>query len=83
MDDTKMKEFEQVFQEKLEDAYMRGLAAGCKIISKAVLNKLNQHQHNMSAALKEVRRFCNTNIISPVLPQADDQADKSEEDKNE
>lgn len=83
MDEANMKEFEKVFQEKLEDAYMRGLAAGCKVISKAVLNKLNQHQHNMSAALREVRRFCSTNIISPVLPQADNQADKSEEDKNE
>ena len=83
MDDSNMKEFEKVFQEKLEDAYMRGLAAGCKIISKAVLNKLNQHQHNMSAALKEVRRFCSTNIISPATPAANVQADESEVSKNE
>lgn len=83
MDESNMKEFEKVFQEKLEDAYMRGLAAGCKGVSKAVLNKLNQHQHNMSAALREVRRFCSTNIISPVSPAANAKANMEEVKKDE
>ena len=83
MDEQNMKELEQALQEKLEDAYMRGLAAGCKVISKAVLNKLNQHQHNMSAALKEVRRFCNTNIVSPAQTNTDNAKIESEVKGNE
>lgn len=65
MTEEQQRELSAQFESALQDAYVRGLAAGCKIISQNVLNKLNNHKHNQAEAVREIRRFCSTNIRVP------------------
>ena len=52
------KQLENVFKDKLNEQYNRGIHVGVLVVSKVVLDKLNDNSKPLMTRIKEIRKFC-------------------------
>lgn len=54
------KQLEEMFKQKLQEQYIRGLKVGSKSVSKVILDKLNDSSKSLMERIEDVKRFCKT-----------------------
>lgn len=52
------KQFEEMFKQKLQDQYTKGLRVGVLTVSKIVLDKLSDSSKPFMKRVEDVKRFC-------------------------
>lgn len=52
------KQFEEIFKQKLQEQYTRGLRVGVLTISQVILEKLDDTSKPLIERIKDVKHFC-------------------------
>ena len=60
INNEQQKQLEELFKEKLQEQYNRGLHVGVLSVSKVVLDKLNDGSKQLMKRINDVKKFCET-----------------------
>lgn len=52
------KQLEEMFKQKLQEQYMKGLRVGILTVSEIILNKLNDSSNPLMKRIEDVKSFC-------------------------